>query len=123
MRDEIREPQQWRSSTPSKTGTRKKMGSTNFGVLRRESTASGLGSIAALPVEAVDAVFADELVSVEPVRGSRRDLVSQGQAVVASSMQSPEGSDLLQSLSAQLAMLKTQQEHLQELLVQAQDVR
>ncbi|NOY28789.1 MAG: hypothetical protein GXP28_01035 [Planctomycetes bacterium] len=120
MRDEISEPQQWRSST------RRKMGETTSRVLPRQSAAHGLGSIAALPVEAIDAVFADELVRVEPARGSRRDMVSQkpaDRAVVAESMRSAEGNDLLQSLSAQLAMLKTQQEHLQELLVQAQEVR
>jgi len=95
-------------------------------VLPRQSAAQGLGSIAALPVEAVDAVFADGMIRVEPARGSRRDLVSPkpaGRAAVAEEMRSAEGNDLLQSLSSQLAMLKTQQEHLQELLVQAQDAR
>jgi len=119
MREEISEPQQWRSHARGKTAT------TGYWGSRRQSVGQGTDVITSMPLEAVDAVFAEELIRVEPVSGSRRDLVSQEPtgSAVSEQMQSSEGNDLLQNLSAQLAMLKTQQEHLQDLLAQDQDVR
>jgi len=58
--------------------------------------------------ELVDAAFADESIRLEPVSGIRRDPASRGP-------------DIVQSLSAQLAMLETQQKQLQQLLAQARD--
>jgi len=119
MREEISEPQQWRSHTRGKAAT------TGYWGSRRQTVGLGSDLVASMPLEAVDAVFAEDSIQVESVRGSRRDLVSQEPtgATVAEQMQSSEGNDLLQNLSAQLAMLKTQQEHLQDLLTQARDVR
>jgi len=118
MREEISEPQQWRSHTRKKSG---ESGSSWFS--RRQMATAESEAIESLPLEAVDAVFADELNHVEPMSGSRRDMVSHkpsGSEAVVESMQSTEGSDLLKNLSTQLDMLKTQQEHLQKLLSQAQ---
>jgi hypothetical protein len=118
MREEISEPQQWRSYTRKKSG---ESGSSWFS--RRPSANAGPETIESLPLEAVDAVFEEESNHVEPMSGSRRDMVSQrpsGSKTVVESLQSTEGSDLLKNLSTQLDMLKTQQEHLQKLLSQAQ---
>jgi len=118
MREEISEPQQWRSHTRRKSGE-----SGSSWLSRRPLATAGSEAIESLPLEAVDAVFAEESNHVEPMSGSRRDMISRkstGTAAAVESLQSAEGSDLLQNLSTQLDMLKTQQEHLQKLLSQVQ---
>jgi len=82
MREEISEPQQWRTHTRRQTATTGCRGS------RRQAVGQGSDLIASLPLEAVDAVFAEESVHVEPARGSRRDLVSQEQTGAAVAEQS-----------------------------------
>ncbi len=117
MREEISEPQQWRSS-------RLRSSEVNSSwAARRKMPEQISEAMPALAEEAIDAAFAEESIGVEPVRGSRRDLASLRTAAQTSptgQSQTPEGSSLLHDISAQLAMLQTQQEHLQRLLDQAQ---
>lgn len=112
MREEMSEPQQWRSSRLS--GAEQNSSWT----VRRKASERTQESTPALANEAVDAAFADESIVMESVRGSRRDLVTQGSNASA---KTPGSDNLLQDISTQLAMLQTQQEHLQQLLDQVQD--
>ena len=68
---------------------------------RRRRIEATSNSLAYLPREAVDAAFAEESISAEPESDLQKDL--------------------LQNISTQLGMLKAQQEHLQQLLAQAQE--
>ena len=117
MRDEITEPQDWRRSSGSHSDDE-----ASWSARRRTRSP--------LPAEAVDAALADDSVGVEPARGSRRDCVSHDSrttvdhGVVAISADSHvdetvSRNDLVQSLSAQLAMLESQREQLQRLLARA----
>lgn len=113
MREDISEPQHWRHSN--------RVGSVAgaYWSARRQASAP-------LSPEAVDAAFADESIRVEPIRGSRRDPVSDSATDVLEPSRASaqnDGSDLVQSISAQLAMLEAQREQLQRLLAQAQDSR
>ena len=113
MREEISEPQQWRSRTRSESSSE-----------HRRNTSKAARSVVALPVDAVDAAFADELTIVEPARGSRRDPNAESRSDSAqndSQTKSVGHAELLQNLSVQLAMLDAQREQLQRLLAQAQD--
>ncbi len=113
MREEISEPQHWRSHTGNDSWS-----------ARRRIAAHATGTIASLPAEVVDAAFADESSSVEPIRGSRRDLATPNGvelASVAGQDTSVSCPDLVQSLSTQLDMLEAQRAQLQRLLDQAQD--
>ncbi len=118
MREEISEPQQWRSSRLSNTRM------NGSWAARRETPEQTQGDTSSLATEVVDAAFADETIGIGPVRGSRRDLASQGNPGLGKATEkSPtaEGTNLLHDISAQLAMLQTQQEHLQRLLDQVQE--
>ena len=114
MRDEISEPQQWRSSRQRNSGAK------NVWVARRKASVQTSETMPTLAGDVVDAAFADESIALEPVRGSRRDLASDENASQISTGQPTESAHLLQDISAQLAMLQTQQEHLQKLLDQVQ---
>ncbi|NOY42644.1 MAG: hypothetical protein GXP26_12520 [Planctomycetes bacterium] len=107
MRREINEPKHWRSQAAGSAT----QGSCWAG--RRHSH-----SATALPAEAVDAAFASESVTVEAVRGSRRDMQA---AETTSEKSSPGRPDLISSLSTQLTMLEAQHEQLSRLLAQAQN--
>ncbi|MCG8450868.1 MAG: hypothetical protein MI725_14980 [Pirellulales bacterium] len=97
MREDIREPQHWRSrSTPEVSWTARRRRSEH-------------------PTEIVDAAFEQELSGVEPVRASRRDAGNH-----SSHENAPAPHDIVQSLSTQLALLEEQREQLQKLLDQAQ---
>jgi len=120
MREEICEPQQWRAHSRGKALVTGSKGTRCQAAVPRSDL------IASLPLEAVDAVFAEDSLVLETVRGSRRDLIAQktaGSVAVMEQMEPAADNDLLQNLSAQLAMLKAQQEHLQELLIRAGDGR
>lgn len=115
MREELSEPRHWRSRTRSDSWFD-----------QRQSVSRSAGSIPALPADAVDAAFADDSISVEPVRGSRRDLATPKLPAEEPRPQVAEArgqGELLQSLSAQLAMLDAQRAQLQTLLAQAQNNR
>lgn len=96
MREEISEPQHWRTRSGNTSAS-------NSWTVRRHQHK--------LPAEAIDAAFEDETTSVSPVRGSRRDATGEN---------ATSRPDIIQSLSTQLALLEAQREQLQKLLDEAQ---
>lgn len=101
MRDDISEPQHWRSSGRSGAG----MGNSWAGRRHRSE----------LQAELVDAAFEEETGPILPVRASRRDLPSQ-----LPTDEPRRKPDIVESISAQLKMLEIQREQLQKLLEDAQ---